>query len=240
MFRKILLYLTLAGLCSVMIGIPVAHANLGGAFSAASTILSSSLTATQYIATGATNTVPGFTFSDNTAIGVYHPNSNRVAVGKSTNAFIDIDTNSSAVTTVGSWTFAGATTDITTNPNEDFTIAPNGTGQVIVSGGTKMTINGIVLHTVAPSSVTTGTCTAESLATGGDEAHGIITATCTAQTWIIVFTTTYGRAPVCVVTPINAASSADAGTVYVTTTTSLTATITTATTSGQWAYQCME
>lgn len=97
------------------------------------------------------------------------------------------------------------------------------------------------LHSVAPTSVTSGTCTSETLRAGGTELRGEVTATCTAQTWIVLFTTTYTAAPVCVVAAMNAAATAGAATVaYTTSTTALTVTVTTATTDGLWAYQCME
>lgn len=102
--------------------------------------------------------------------------------------------------------------------------------------------NGHILHYVAPTSYTAGTCTSE---TGtGTEAWGTITATCTAQTWIVTFTTTYAAAPTCIVTPMNAAavnaSGGASGFTYTTSTTALTATVTTATTTGTWAFQCSE
>lgn len=100
---------------------------------------------------------------------------------------------------------------------------------------------GMTIHNVLPSSITTGSCTAESLRANSSEARGEVTATCTAQTWIVVFTTTYTQAPFCTVTPMNAAATAGAATfAYTTSTTALTATVTTATTTGIWAYVCLE
>lgn len=186
---------------------------------------------------------PGFAFSDNTAIGVYHPNSNRIALGKSVNAFVDVDDGANTITTVGAWTFAGSATDITTNPNEDFTIAPNGSGKVVLTSNI-VNVGGELIHTNAPTSVTSGSCTAETLRAGGSEHRGEVTATCTAQTWIVLFTTTYTRAPVCTITPMNAAAQLAAKTdgppVHTTSTTALTVTITTSTTTGIWEYTCSE
>lgn len=186
-----------------------------------------------------TANAPAYAFSSDSTIGMWKVTSSRLGLGGHTANDIDINTSTRAIFTVDAWTFSGVTTDVSTGTNEDFTIAPNGTGKVVLTANV-LNFGGSLVHTNAPTSVTSGTCTAESLATGGSEWTGTITATCTAQTWIIAYTTTYGRAPNCTVIPLNAAAVADVGTVYATSTTALTATITTATTAGQWAYTCVE
>lgn len=108
------------------------------------------------------------------------------------------------------------------------------------TSATTFTLGSSIFHTNAPTSVTSGSCTSETLRAGGTEHSGEVTATCTAQTWIVAFTTTYGRAPICTVVPMNAAAAADVGTVYTTATTGLTVTVTTATTTGIWSYSCIE
>lgn len=198
------------------------------------------LSSAQVVGPDGSNAIPGITLTTQKNMGIFRVASNRLGISAGSRTDYDIDSGNARTITPDQLWFDGVATDITTSTNEDLTIAPNGTGQFVVTGGTKFTLNGDIGHTVAPTSVTSGSCTAETLASGGDELHGIITATCTAQTWIVLFTTTYGRAPTCVVTAINAASAADVGTVYATTTASLTATITTATTAGQWSYICME
>ncbi len=115
-------------------------------------------------------------------------------------------------------------TDIDGTPSPKFDVLGN--GHLRVTG-------------IAPSSYTTGTCSAESGT--GDDTHGTVTATCTAQTWIVTFGKAFIAAPTCVITSKNTAASAGAASFqYTTSTTVLTATVTTATTGGQWSYICFE
>ncbi len=90
-----------------------------------------------------------------------------------------------------------------------------------------------------PGNFTTGTCTSDSGV--GDDSHGTLTGTCTAQTLIVPFSATRTAAPYCVVSPTNAAAWASvAGIAYATTTAALTITVTTATVAGTWTYICIE
>ncbi len=115
-------------------------------------------------------------------------------------------------------------TDLDGTPVKKFDF--NGDGHISIAG-------------TAPSSYTSGTCTAESGT--GDDTHGTVTGTCTAQTLIVTFGGTYTAAPVCVVSAMNGAASAGAATLaYTTSTTVLTLTVTTATTGGIWAFHCIE
>lgn len=249
MFKKILTYLTLGTICSLMIGIPIAKANLGGAFSGGG--LTSTIADTLYCKlTGCSMTgqlnLDGA--ASTTAISVRNAASQWATFGTAGTQQIGLFANAQGAGNLTLLNCDGtsgciqlrSTPGITTISGINLQLTPTGTGQVVITGGTPVNINGDILHMNAPTSITSGTCTAEALNTGATEFKGIVTATCTAQTWIVVFTTTYTRAPTCVVIPLNAAAVADVGTVYATTTTTLTATVTTATTNGTWAYQCVE
>lgn len=104
----------------------------------------------------------------------------------------------------------------------------NGAGHVTLTGAT-------------PSSYTSGTCTNE---TGtGDDAHGSVTADCTAgQTAIVTFNRAYTAAPVCNCTPANAAADIiTLGEMFCdASTTVLTITLPTAVTAAKVNFQCME
>lgn len=197
------------------------------------------LSSAQVVGPDGTNSVPGITLTTQKNMGLFRVTSNRLGISAGNRTDFDIDSGNARTITPDQLWFDGVAVDITTSTNEDLTIAPNGTGKVVLTANI-LNLGGSLVHTNAPSSVTTGSCTAETLATGGSEWTGTITATCTAQTWIIAYTTTYGRAPNCTVIPLNAAAVADVGTVYATSTSALTATITTATTAGQWTYTCVE
>src|SRR3989344_8763696 len=93
----------------------------------------------------------------------------------------------------------------------------NGTDGYISLGG-KAIIAGAALgshlrstQTTAPTG-TTGTCTDDSVSAGSTDMRAVLTATCANQTAIVAFNVAYATAPVCTVTPMNAAANANAAT----------------------------
>ena len=88
---------------------------------------------------------------------------------------------------------------------------------------------------------TTGTCTTDSVSATSTDTHGEITATCNNQTAIVAFNIAYAAAPHCVVSPMNAAATANvATTTYTVATTGITITQTGNIGAEIWAYMCME
>jgi hypothetical protein len=99
------------------------------------------------------------------------------------------------------------------------------------------------LKSSGPTSTNAGTGTCTSVTVSGTDTRGSITATCTAgQTVIMNFGTAYGTAPVCTISPANAAASvATSGIAFASASTSaLTLTSPTAATGGIWNYVCIE
>lgn len=131
--------------------------------------------------------------------------------------------------------FDTVTTDVTTVSNQDFTMGPNGTGAVATTKHFKAS------GAQASADATTGTCT--SVTVSGTDVRGTITATCTAgQTVIMSFGAAYGTAPLCTISPVNAAADVvTLGTAFATaSTTAMTLTGPTAVTAGSWAYHCIQ
>lgn len=160
---------------------------------------------------------------------------------QSTNGGVNMNLASQA-NAAGEIGFGGGTTVLLSGATLDTTVFAAGHDVDAVPPLMVFSVNGaghIISTGSVPSSYTSGTCTNE---TGtGDDAHGTITADCTAQTLIVTWNRPYGAAPVCTVTAQNAAASAGAATfAYTTSTTVLTLTVTTATIAGTWAFTCIQ
>jgi hypothetical protein len=240
MLKKILLGISLTAFLSIMIGIPIAHANLGGAFSAPAASLtglasgSSGSPTISFAATGSTGI-----FTNGSGLLVLEGNASTVSIG---NGVIQTSLTlqgaaiqGSAGTFSGGLTLNTSTTDITTGTNEDLTLAPNGTGTLDITKHFKGK------NAQASSNSGSGSCTAVTVS--GTDIRGTITATCTAaQTVIMNYGATFGTAPICVISPANAAADAvGSGSAFLASSTSaLTMTVPTAATAGIWNYQCIE
>ena len=137
------------------------------------------------------------------------------------------------------------TADIRLQNGETISNATDG----FISLGGKAIIAGAALgshlrstQTTAPTG-TTGTCTDDSVSAGSTDMRGEITATCANQTAIVAFNVAYATAPVCTVTPMNAAANANAATAgfsYVVATTGITITQTATVGPLVYAYICIE
>src|SRR3989344_940070 len=140
---------------------------------------------------------------------------------------------------------APSTIDIELQNAETISNATDG----FISLGGKAIIAGAALgshlrstQTTAPTG-TTGTCTDDSVSAGSTDMRGVLTATCANQTAIVAFNVAYATAPVCTVTPMNAAANANAATAgfsYVVATTGITITQTATVGPLVYAYICIE
>lgn len=116
----------------------------------------------------------------------------------------------------------------------------------ITSGG--LAVTGHIVSTPGSAPIAAGTCTSPSVASGATDAKGNISATgcTTAQTLIVQFASAYASAPICVVSPTNAAGALLTGatnSAYASaSTTALTITSQTAVTGGavSFNYICIE
>lgn len=241
MFKKFALVFCLVGLCSVLIGVPIANAG-AGAFNGGT--LTTTIADTLYCKLAGcsmTGQVLGAGSSCAAspmlaAVGDTTTGITRSGVGQldlcANGATATRITTGETITTVR-LNFNGTATDIITTSNEDLTVSPGGTGTVDITKHFKG-------KNAQAVSTPGGTCT--SPAVSGTDIRFIASANpCTAgQTITGSFGATFGTAPLCVVTPNDTNAAAGVAFIAATTTTFTVTSKNTTTAAAGWTVQCVE